>query len=139
MWRPRSRPIVAIIVAEFAATPRASMRVFQTFVVGKIGQPEAPGRVGAGTRSRRGWGIGSRSRGFGVAVGGGAARGAHAATEPTGRPVTNTRHATTMARRRRTFTAALSARGMPAGPPQSSVWARRWSGSATHQAQAIDS
>ena len=46
MCRPRSRPIVAISVAELAATGRPSMRMFQTLVVGKIGQTGAPGTVG---------------------------------------------------------------------------------------------
>ena len=32
MCRPRSSPIVVIIVAEFEATARPSIRVFQTFV-----------------------------------------------------------------------------------------------------------
>ena len=39
--------MVAIIVAEFAATPRPSIRVFQTLLAGKTGQNGAPGRVGA--------------------------------------------------------------------------------------------
>ena len=48
MCRPRSSPIVVISVAEFEATARPSIRVFQTFVPGKTGQPGAPGSVGAG-------------------------------------------------------------------------------------------
>ena len=39
--------MVAIIVAEFAATARPSIRVFQTLLAGKTGQNGAPGRVGA--------------------------------------------------------------------------------------------
>jgi hypothetical protein len=35
-----------IIVEEFEATDRPSMRVFQTLPMGKIGQAGAPGRVG---------------------------------------------------------------------------------------------
>ena len=35
-----------IIVDEFEATDRPSMRVFQTLPMGKIGQAGAPGRVG---------------------------------------------------------------------------------------------
>ncbi len=47
MWSPRLSPIVAIMVAELAATPRVSIRVFQTLVAGKTGQSGAPGSVGA--------------------------------------------------------------------------------------------
>ena len=47
MWSPRLSPMVAIIVAEFAATARPSIRVFQTLLAGKTGQNGAPGRVGA--------------------------------------------------------------------------------------------
>ena len=47
MCRPRPSPIVAIIVAELAATPRPSIRIFQTLVGGKTGQEGAPGTVGA--------------------------------------------------------------------------------------------
>ncbi len=47
MCRPRSRPIVAIKVAESPAFGRASMRWFHTFEAGKTGQPGAPGSDGA--------------------------------------------------------------------------------------------
>ena len=48
MWRWVSRPIAAIIVAEFAATGRSSIRMFHTFVPGKTEHPEAPGSDGPG-------------------------------------------------------------------------------------------
>ena len=48
MWRPVSRPIAAIIVAELAATGRSSIRWFHTFVPGKTEQPDAPGSDGPG-------------------------------------------------------------------------------------------
>ncbi len=47
MWRPRSSPIVPIIVAESDATGRVSIGVFQTLSAGKIGQSGAPANVGA--------------------------------------------------------------------------------------------
>src|SRR5687768_17012263 len=46
MWRPRSRPMAPIIVEEFEATDRPSIRAFQMLPMGKIGQAGAPGRVG---------------------------------------------------------------------------------------------
>jgi hypothetical protein len=48
MCRPVSRPIAAIIVAEFDATGRSSIRMFHTFVPGKTEHPDAPGSDGPG-------------------------------------------------------------------------------------------
>jgi hypothetical protein len=53
MCRPVSRPTAAIIVAEFAATGRSSIRMFQTFVPGNTVQPDAPGSAGPGGIGRR--------------------------------------------------------------------------------------
>ena len=47
MCSPRVSPMAEIIVEEFDATSRSSIRVFQTLSAGKIGQPGAPGIVGA--------------------------------------------------------------------------------------------
>ena len=47
MCSPRVRPMAPIIVAEFEATSRSSMRVFHTLSVGKMPQFGAPGTVGA--------------------------------------------------------------------------------------------
>ena len=47
MCSPAFRPIDEIIVAEFEATSRWSIRTFQTLSAGKTGQSELPGRVGA--------------------------------------------------------------------------------------------
>ena len=55
MCSPRSRPIAPIIVAEFEATERPSMRTFQTLPAGKIGQAGAPARVGDASRGPVGW------------------------------------------------------------------------------------
>src|SRR6188472_3125348 len=66
MWRPRSRPIALIIVAEFAATPRPSTRAFQTLSMGRIGQAGAPGTVGDGSLPTR-W-VGVRSPVMGLAA-----------------------------------------------------------------------
>ena len=53
-----------IIVAEFDATARSSIRRFQTFVVGNTEHPGAPGSVGPGGIRRRK--VSRRSMGFGV-------------------------------------------------------------------------
>ena len=62
MCRPRLRPIALIIVAEFVATSRSSMRVFQTLSTGKIPHPGAPATVGDpfGFVGGTGWLFGSR-------------------------------------------------------------------------------
>ena len=59
MCRPRSRPIVAIKVAESPAFGRASIRWFHTFDAGKTGQPGAPGSDGAPPVLVDGWLAGS--------------------------------------------------------------------------------
>ncbi len=46
MCRPAFRPIDEIIVEEFEATSRWSIRAFQTLSAGKTEQSEIPGRVG---------------------------------------------------------------------------------------------
>src|SRR6188508_1879393 len=78
MWRPRSSPIAAIIVAEFDATARSSIRRFHTFVTGNTEQFAAPGRMGPGGIGRRN--VFRRSIVRGVAVG----RGRGGAYAPTG-------------------------------------------------------
>ena len=47
MCSPAFRPIDEIIVAEFEATARPSMRTFQTLSAGKTEQSGMPGSVGA--------------------------------------------------------------------------------------------
>ena len=78
MCSPRSSPMALIIVAEFEATDRPSMRWFQTLLAGKIGQLGAPGTVGAvpGPGFAVGVGVGAAvGVGAGVGTGVGVARG----------------------------------------------------------------
>ncbi len=54
MCSPRSSPIAEIIVAEFEATGRPSIRTFQTLFAGKMPHAGAPGTVGGGGPTRPG-------------------------------------------------------------------------------------
>jgi hypothetical protein len=60
MCRPLPAPIVAIKVAEFAATGRPSIRTFQTLSIGKMEQFGAPGSVGPSGPPRGGSDAGTR-------------------------------------------------------------------------------